>query len=129
MDPLDIPALLEIPDPAPLDENPVATADFLMTALLLKQPAMLHSEFQDGEGRWLVRDGARQEECVATSKSIGEFRSVLARLGHHYMGGQLYGGHTRRTVTQRGRQFTCEIFMSNQSATGFWIRVYAHAAT
>ena len=127
MDTLDIPELLEIPDPAPYDENPVATADFLMTVLLRKLPAMLHAEFQDGDGRWFVRDAARREESVATSKTVGEFRAVLARFGYHYMGVQLYGGHTRRTVTQHGRQFACEIFMSNQSATGFWIRVYAHA--
>jgi hypothetical protein len=52
MDSLDIPELLEIPDPAPYDVNPVATADFLMTTLLRKAPAMLHAEFHDGDGRW-----------------------------------------------------------------------------
>jgi len=127
MDPLEIPELLEIPDPAPYDENPVATADFLMTALLRKQPAMLHAEFRSGDGRWFVRDAAQHEECIAESKSVGEFRAVLARFGSHYMAVQLYGGHTRRAVTQQGRKFACEIFMSNQGWTGYWIRVYAHA--
>jgi len=51
---------------------------------------------------------------------------VLARFGYHYMGVQLYGVHTRRSVTQNGRTYACEIFMSNQGRTGFWIRVYAH---
>jgi hypothetical protein len=88
---------------------------------------MLHAEFQDGDGRWFVRDAARREDCVAMSKTLGEFRAVLARFGYHYMSVQLYGGHTRRTVTQGGRAFACEVFMSNQAATGFWIRVYAHA--
>lgn len=126
MDTLDIPELLEIPDPAPYSENPAATADFLMTALLHRLPAMLHAEFQDEYGQWFIRDAGRQEHCVAESKTLGEFRAVLARFGCHYMGVQLYGGHTRRTVRQKGRNFACEIFMSNQSATGFWIRVYAY---
>src|SRR6266487_6348962 len=111
MDTLDIPELLEIPDPAPYDENPVATADYLMTALLRRHPAMLHAEFRDGDGRWLVRDSAQREECVAESKSVGEFRAVLARFGFHYMNAQLYAGHARRSVQQRGRTFWCEFFM------------------
>jgi len=126
MDALDIPELLEIPDPHPYDENPVATADFLMTALLRDQPAMLHAEFRGGDGRWFVRDSAQRDESIAESKTVGEFRAVLARFGHHYMGGQLYGGHKRLSVTQRGREFACEIFMSNQGWTGYWIRVYAN---
>jgi hypothetical protein len=72
MDILDIPELLELPNPAPYDENPVATADFLMSALIRKLPAMLHAEFQDGDGRWFVRDAARRDECVATSKSVAD---------------------------------------------------------
>ena len=127
MDALDIPELPEIPDPAPYDENPVATADFLMTALLRKQPALLHAEFTEGNVRWLIRDSTQREECVAESKSRGEFRSVLARFGNHYMNVQLYSGHIQRAVSQNGKKFACEIFMSNQGRTGFWIRVYAHA--
>jgi len=121
MDTLDIPELLEIPDPHPYDENPVATADFLMTALLRKQPALLHAEFQGGDGRWFIRDPAQREACVAESKTVGEFRAVLGRFGNH-MGGQLYGGYHRLSVTHQGRKFACEIFMSNQGRTGYWIR-------
>jgi hypothetical protein len=127
MDILDIPKFLEIPDPAPYDENPVAVADYLMTMLFQRQPAMLHAEFRDGDGRWYVRT-AQQDECVAKSKSVGEFRSVLARFGAHFMDTQLYGGHTRRALTQKQQKFACRFFMSNDNATGYWIRVYAHAA-
>lgn len=126
METLDIPELLEIPDPTPYDLNPAAVADFLMTALLRRSPAMLHAEFKGGDGRWFVRDAERRDTCVTELKTVGEFRAVLARFGFHYMGVQLYGGHTRRNVTQNGRTYTCEIFMSNQGQTGFWIRVYVH---
>jgi hypothetical protein len=125
---VEIPELLEIPNPAPYDENPMAVADFLMTALLRKRPGLLHAEFRNGDGRWFVRNSAQQEDCIAESKSVGEFRAVLARFGHHHMGGQVYGGHMRLSVTQRGREFGCEIFMSNQGRTGYWIRVYAWEA-
>jgi hypothetical protein len=125
VDTLEIPELLVIPNPAPYDENPVEVADYLMTALLRKQPAMLHAEFNEGSIRWLIRDSAQREECMAESKSRGEFCSVLARFGHHYMNDQLYSGHIQRAVSQNGKKFACEIFMSNQGRTGFWIRVYA----
>jgi hypothetical protein len=126
-DTLEIPELIEIPDPAPCDENPVATADFLITALIRKHSAMLHAEFHRGDGHWFLRDAQGHDDLIARSKTIGEFRAVLVRFGHHHMNGQLYGGHARRTVAQHGRKFACEIFMSNQGWTGYWIRLYAMA--
>jgi hypothetical protein len=127
MDILDITESLEIPNPAPYDANPSAIADYLMTMLFQRQPAMLHAEFRDGDGRWLVQS-AQKDECIANSKRLWEFRAVLARFGAHFMDTQLYGGHTRRMITQQQRKFACRFFMSNDNATGFWIRVYAHAA-
>ena len=134
MDNLDIPELFRIPDSTPDDANPSAIADYLMTMLFQRQPAMLHAEFRDGDGRWFVQSGQKDEcisgemdECVAESKRLPEFRAVLARFGAHFMDLQLYGGHTRRTLTQHQRKFSCRFFMSNDNATGFWIRVYAHS--
>ena len=127
MEILDIPELHQDPRSESGDGNPVAAADYLMTKLLCRQPAMLHAEFRVGDGRWFVRDSTGGDICIAESKSVGEFRTVLARFGHHFMGSQLYGGHTRRTVSQNRRNFQCEIFMSNQGRTGYWIRVYANA--
>jgi len=123
---LDIPEVLEIPDPAPDDLDVIATADFLMTALLHRLPAMLHAEFQDGEGRWFIRNAERNDTFITQLKTVGEFRALLARFGHHYMDGQLYGGHISRSTTQNGRKYACEIFMSNRGLAGYWIRVYAH---
>lgn len=125
METLEIPEVIEMPNPSPYDADAVGTADFLMTTLLRKLPSMLHAEFQDGDGRWFIKDAQRLETGVTQSKTVGEFRAVLARFGHHYMGGQLYGGHIRWKISQKGRNFFCEIFMSNQGMTGYWIRVYA----
>jgi len=129
MDILEVPELLEIPDPAPYDLNAKETADFLMTMLLRSQPGALHAEFRDDDGRWFVRSWKvltqQTEECVARSEGNGAFRAVLARFGAHYMDGQLYGGHTFRQLSQRGQRFTCRFFMSNDNWSGHWIRVYA----
>src|SRR5688572_27694695 len=97
MDLLEVPELLEIPDPAPYDLNAQQMADYLMTKLLQRQPAALEAEFRDGDGRWRVRSWRtpeRTEECFATSENAGALRIALARFGAHYMDGQLYGGHT-----------------------------------
>ena len=77
MDILDIPELLKIPDPAPYDGNPVATADYLMTALLRRNPALLHAEFRGGDGRWFIRDSTQRDECVAQSKMSESFAPCL----------------------------------------------------
>jgi hypothetical protein len=50
---------------------------------------------------------------------------VLARFGYFYMAVQLYGGFARRVLIHRGRQYGCNIYMSNDNWTGYWIRVYA----
>jgi hypothetical protein len=68
-----------------------------------------------------------EDESVAESKQVPEFRAILARFGAHFMEKQLHGGHTRLTVIQQQRKFACRFFMSNDSATGYWIRVYAYA--
>ena len=127
MDILEVPEVLELPRPAPNEGYPSATADYVMTALLRRQPAMLHAVFLDGCGRWLVQTSNDGDTLITESKGVGEFRAVLARFGAHYMDTQLYGGHVRRTISQARRKFACEIFMSNQGWTGFWIRVYARA--
>ena len=129
MDTLDIPEMLEIPDPAPFDADPTAIADFLMTALLRKLPGLLEAEFKNGDGRCLIKRPSEPDECIASFCSLGVFRSVLARFGFHHMGVQLYGGHIRRSVCQNGKTFACEFFMANQGLSGYWIRVYACAVT
>lgn len=129
METIEVPVVQEIPDPLPSEMYPISHADFVMTALLGRQPAKLHAEFQDGNARWLIKNASDNEECIKESKDLGEFRAILARFGYHYMNSQLYGGHIRRIVTQQGKKFYCEIFMSNQGSTGFWIRANAYAFT
>jgi hypothetical protein len=128
---LDVPELEQIPNPALDGGDAVPIADYVLTMLFRQQPAMLHAEFQGGEARWYVRalrSESQSDACVAESKSVGEFRALLALFGGRYMDMQLYGGHAQKSLAQRGRRFHTRFFMSNDNNTGYWIRVYAHAA-
>lgn len=127
----EVPEVLVIPDPAPNDFNAVASADFLITALLRKQRGLLHAELLDTRRQdepnevvsWNFRDATQNEEMI-TQIPVRFFRTTLARFGWRYMSGQVYGGHVRRPLTQKGDKFICEIFMSNQNWPGCWIRIY-----
>jgi hypothetical protein len=129
-DDLEVLEILSIPDPAPYDYVEAVNTDFLLTALLRKQRGMLHAELdvarqgvRDEVVRWLFRGTEQGEESITQCPAIF-FRPTLACFGYRYMDGQVYGGHIRRVLTQTGRTFVREIFMSNQNWSGFWIRVY-----
>ena len=131
METLDVPELLELPDPAPYDKNPVTFADYVLTSLFRKSPALLHAKYRSKEETvtWFVRPRATEDSAedspIVASPSCGSFRAVLARFGHHYLGGQLYGGYAVRFLQQHGRVYRCYFYMSNGGQPGSWIRVYA----
>jgi hypothetical protein len=133
METLDVPDLPELPDPAPYGSNAVTFADFLLTNLFRHSPALLHAEYLHPQQAvtWFIRrqstDESTQDVSIAVSPSVGSFRSVLARFGHHYMGGQLYHGFAMRFLRQHDRIPRCFIYTSNMGQSGFWIRVYAAA--
>jgi hypothetical protein len=130
METIEVPELLEMPDPAPYDEDSVSFADFILTRLFQHSSALLHAEWRQPEVSvtWFIRprnnDDAAQDLPIAVSRSCGSFRSVLARFGAHYMGGQLYNGFALRFLRQRDTVYRCLIYTSNMSQSGFWIRVY-----
>jgi hypothetical protein len=131
METIEVPEILEMPDPAPYDEDPVAFSDFVLTRLFQHSTALLHAEWVHPKESvaWFLRsrtdDGATERDVpIAESPSCGSFRSVLARFGHHYMGGQLYNGFALRFLRQHDIVYRCLIYTSNMSQSGFWIRVY-----
>ena len=112
------------------DDFVVASVDHLLTVLCRAAPALLHAEWapEPGEARWLLRDRSAvtgPDVEVGVSRSGSAFRALLARLGHHYMGGQLYGGYQIARLEQAGRAFKGIFFLSNLAQSGFWVRVYA----
>src|SRR5206468_3903857 len=131
MNKLDVPEVFEMPRLGPIEEDPVAFADMMLTALLGREAGVLHAEYRDPEPSvgWFITPlgwrGEQSDPAVAVSPSGGAFRSVLARFGHHYMSDQLYNGYALRFLHQRGRVHRCHLYMSNTGQSGFWIEVYA----
>jgi hypothetical protein len=103
----------------------------VLTSLFGYDASVLCAEFslKDEAISWRIeplKEAIRTHEIeIAISPSLGSFRSVLARFGHHYLNDQLYGGYALRFLQQRGRVHRCHIYMSNNGQSGFWIRVYA----
>lgn len=130
---LEIPEVRQLPELSANEESPVDFADMMLTSLFGYDNALLCAEYNanDSTVSWCIapRDGtvATHEIEVGISPSLGSFRSVLARFGHHYMSDQLYHGYSLRFFRQRGRVHRCHIYMSNDGQSGFWIRVYAAA--
>jgi hypothetical protein len=131
MDKIEVPEVLELPKLGPNEESAVAFADLVLTALFRYKNALLHAEYKNAETSvtWLITprdtDAVQQNEPITISPSLGSFRSVLARFGHHYMGGQLYHGFAMRPLEQNGKIYRCLIYTSNMGQSGFWIRVYS----
>jgi hypothetical protein len=121
------------PQPVAVPHRPdaVAFADYLLTTLLRHENGLLHADFLRDNGLWLLRSGSRAvagpDEVIAGSESLGVFRMVLARFGHHYMGGQLYGGFTEGAFIQGGRTRRFALYMANDQWRGYWLRVYTRA--
>jgi hypothetical protein len=79
----------------------VSKADFLLTMLLRQDAGLLHADFADDGGKWHVRgwtsDTSGPDEVVAVTEKRSDFRTILARFGHHCMHDQLYGGFAEVT--------------------------------
>lgn len=133
METFDVPEIRQLPELSANEEDPVAFADMMLTSLLGYKNALLCAEHigVDSSVSWCIepRDEAELTHAieVGISPSLGSFRSVLARFGHHYMCGQLYQGYILRLLRQHGRVHRCHIYMSNQGQSGFWLRVYSLA--
>ena len=131
METLDVPEVTQMPKLARNESDPATFADMVLTSLFRHESALLHAEYRPPGSAvtWFIRpirDGTEQTDVpVAVSNSCGEFRAVLARFGHHYMGGQLYHGFALRFLCQHDKVHRCLIYTSNMGQSGFWIRVYA----
>jgi hypothetical protein len=130
---LDVPEVRQLTDLSTNECTVVAFADMVLTSLLGHDNALLRAEHtaSDSSVSWYIqprdRAVAAHEIEVGISPSLSSFRSVLARLGHHYMSGQLYNGYALRFLRQHGRVHRCHIYMANEGQSGFWIRVYGAA--
>jgi hypothetical protein len=134
MEIVDVPEVEPYAPTSPPEYNGVDFADMVLTCLMKRDTAFIHAEYRldNPSVTWFIsqQQGMDEEsyEPVAVSSSRGEFRNALARFGHHYMDGQLYGGFSARFFRQHGSVYRCLIYMSNSGLSGFWIRIYGAAS-
>ncbi|MDB5294217.1 MAG: hypothetical protein JWO31_200 [Phycisphaerales bacterium] len=129
------PNVIEVPEPGVASDPRDVTrfVDRLVHALLTYGGGggrLLYAELGSAHDlRWCVRmgaaDGTERDVFVAASTSKGGFRTALARIGHHYMGGQLYGGASQVILSVDGRRYAAAFYMANDAWRGYWLRVYA----
>ena len=131
MENFDVPEVTQLPEFSSNEEDPTAFADMALASLLKYENGILSAKHtgQVPSVSWTIEtchEGNRTHEIeIAISPSLGSFRSVLARFGHHYMNGQYYSGHALCFLRQRNRTHRCYIYMSNNGQSGFWLRIYA----
>jgi hypothetical protein len=106
----------------------VAAVDYLISGLLHVSPATLRAEYSDSAPSvvWFL-DTTEGSKCFHETKKI-IFRTLLARIGYHYMDSQLYGGKTSTTLTQGDKRFRASFDMGNSGSTGYWIRIQTENA-
>jgi hypothetical protein len=126
---------LEVPDiAAPELGSPNYIVDF--TDYILGQLIQASAEVVvvDASGdrshpdvEWRLRHAleADGETVVIGSCPRRLFRHILARIGHHYMGGQLYCGFAVRTLIIKGTAFTAYFYLGNCGLTGYWTKIAA----
>lgn len=131
---IQVPTIVEPPDrESGSEDGPwiVSYADWLMNLVLRTAPSGLRAEMRDSDDRnvrWerLKKPGACEEtEPLSHTTPTDIFRSILARFGHHYLDGQLYGGSCERILVWRDQQFAAQFDCSNSGSSGFWIEIHA----
>ena len=114
-------------DPSDSIENSV---DCLRAKILEHAPCAVEAELEEGKQTVIWKERLRGDNFF-WELSSRHFRSVLARIGNHYLDGQLYEGFG---VVELGfeNESKCQplrIFFGNHSLTGCWIRIYAGELT
>jgi hypothetical protein len=106
----------------------VAFVDHLFTVLMELDSGSMVAEWTPIGFQFKVSDRRGNVKIVkpdmepGTEQSI--FRTILAKIGNHYMSVQLYGGYSEIILTQNGRTRLASIYMANDGWRGYWIRVY-----
>ena|SRR5882724_6630607 len=110
-------------------EQVLTVFHFLLTALLQRDRALLHTEHRPpaGETVWYLRDrtGEREGEdeklIVLPSAFVS---SCAARLAVALGINHAEGGYGHCEMSQEGRRHDCRVFLSKCKDSGYWIRVY-----
>ena len=130
---------IEIPAVESLDgvgdpcEHVLTVFHFLMTSLLKHERALLHAEWRrpQAETAWYLRRRASElegddEQLMVLPSAI--VSSCVARLAVTLGINHAEGGFGDFEMRQGSRRHICRVFLSRFKDSGYWIRVYGHAA-
>ncbi len=116
---------------SPPSGDVVSGVDFILGHTFKSRLSLLvaESEYLDSDSvEWRHWDRSTQpfSETVIQKTQTKVFRQLLARIGHHYMDeGCLYGGVSNGAFSLGGQCRGYTVYMSNNSRTGFWVRLYS----
>lgn len=125
-------SLADVGDPL---ENIVKVVHFLLSALLARGQALLHSEYRCPalETVWYLRclrplsnESEGEDEILAVLPSA-VLQSFIGRLSVMLGLHPTEGGEAKFTLSQSGRKHLCRVVVSNRGESGRRIRVYGKA--
>jgi len=115
---------LDVPESVDPDaQDVVAVVDYLISGLLHVSPATLRAEYSHSSPSvvWFLDTAEGSTRFHETKKIL--FRTLLARIGFHYMDSQLYGGKISTILTQGDKVFRATFDMGNPDSTGYWVKI------
>ena len=131
--PLTVPPIEIMPVQSGNHFDVVSMIDYLIGQLIAVQPAVLdhplplNSDIVEWEIRFRTDRDIDTKTIATTSRRHSS--GLLARVGHHYLDGQLYGGHAVRHLTCNGITADCHIHLGNSSQSWRWLRIVAGRPT
>lgn len=99
--------------------------DYLLAGMLHMAPSTLSARYVNPEEEVVWHLRTNSAETVFYRSRALYFRTILARFGHHFMDGKLYGGEVQKELCYLSRDFTVAFKMSNSQSNGFWIEITA----
>jgi hypothetical protein len=98
--------------------------DALFAKILQCSPCTVEAEMRSGDSsiQWKRIDAADE---IIWECSARHFRSVLARIGFHYIQGQVHEGFGIAEVRFKDESHQVRIYLGNNALTGYWTRIYA----
>ena len=129
----EVPAVDAMPQAGDRTFDVVGVTDFLLTQLLRHRAGLLHSDFRYDEGRWRILSWTPEaygpDTTIAVIPEKGRFRAVLAHLGVRFMHGKIHGGFAAGFFVHRKTSHYFALYTANDQLRGYWLRLYARAAS
>jgi hypothetical protein len=115
--------------PSASSTDVVAITDYLLCCLVDHAPASLRVDGagEDSNITWYLDSESGSAAVHKMKRFI--FRSVLARIGFHYMNSQLYGGESLVRLKKENYEFSASFRLRNSTIHGFGAEIFIERLT